>query len=121
MKQQARNHAPGVWRVRRRIKIPALSHAADALSMQRSLVELAGVHEVTADLGKRRLNVSYDVTATSFDTIFDTLEQIGFPPQEDWWSRRKMSWYRFTEDNARANAKTAPAACCNKPPDQRHG
>ncbi len=106
----------GNWDVRRKIRIPALVHEADAMAVEAKVGSLPGVHAVTADITKRRVVVSYDVTVADYRSIIAALEEVGFPPLNDWLFRAKRSWYRFTEDNARENAKAPPSACCNKPP-----
>lgn len=106
----------GPWEVRRRIKLQSLGHAADALAVERALAELPGVVKVAADVEKHRVVVSYDASQQNFRNIVETMEKTGFPPLDNWWSRLKGSWYRFSDENARDNAKAPPPACCNKPP-----
>jgi hypothetical protein len=107
---------PEAWKVKRRIKIPALVHEADALSIKRTLGRLAGVYLVDANISKQRLIVGYDIIKTDCQTILALLEETGFPPLDSFWSRCRMGWYRFTDENGRANAKAPPSSCCNKPP-----
>ncbi len=106
----------GAWEVRRRIKVPALAHDADAMAVERNLSPLPGVRKVAADATRLQVVVLYDITGTDYQTILASLEELGFPPLDNWWSRRKMSWYQFTDSNGRDNAKAPPPACCNKPP-----
>lgn len=106
----------GAWEVRRRIKIPALGHDADAMAVERFLGSLPGIRKGVADATRQQVVVLYDITGVDYQAIFASLEDAGFPPLDNWWSRRKMSWYHYTDSNGRENAKTPPAACCNKPP-----
>ncbi|MCU7917049.1 MAG: heavy-metal-associated domain-containing protein [Candidatus Thiodiazotropha sp. (ex Epidulcina cf. delphinae)] len=106
----------GAWEVRRKIKVPALNHDADGMAVEHALNALPGIREVAADASRQQVVVLYDITGTDFQTIVAELEHVGFPPLDNWWSRRKMSWYTFTDSNGRDNAKAPPAACCNKPP-----
>ena len=106
----------GAWDVRRKIKIPALVHQADAMAVEGKIGSLLGVHSVAADIGKRQLIVCYDITGSDYQSIVELLADTGFPPLDNWLSRRKKSWYEYTEATARENAKAPPPACCNKPP-----
>lgn len=116
MKTQDPMNPVGAWEVRRRIKVPALVHDADAMAVERVLGPLPGIRQVVADASRQQVVVLYDITGADFQTILTSLENVGFPPLDNWWSRRKMNWYQFTESNGRENAKAPPAACCNKPP-----
>jgi len=106
----------GPWEVKRRIKLQAMEHAADALAVERALAALPGVVKVAADLEKHRVVVRYDASRQNYQILVETMEKTGFPPQDNWWSRFKGNWYRFTDETARENAKAPPPACCNKPP-----
>jgi hypothetical protein len=115
-------HAPdstqdtGAWEVRRRFKIPALAQARDTSSLDQALCQIPGLHRVQVDPQRQQLEAWYDVRRVSYQQILTTLADAGYPPPDSWWFRRRQSWYRFTETNDRENAKTPPAACCNKSP-----
>ena len=106
----------GTWEVRRRIKVPALAHAADATAVERAVSALPGVRKVTTDLEKQRVVVRYDASQTAYQAIVETLKSADFPPLDSWWSRVKGNWYQSSDTNARDNARAPPPACCNKPP-----
>ncbi len=116
MNTQASLKPSGPWEVRRRIKLQSMSHAADALAVERAVAELPGVVKVVADLDKRHVEVRYDASRQNYQNIVETMEKTGFPPLDSWWSRFKGNWYRFSDETARENAKAPPPACCNKPP-----
>jgi hypothetical protein len=69
-----------------------------------------------AQVERQRLDVRYNASQLNYQLIAETLEKTGFPVWDNWWSRLKDNWYRFSGDNARDNAKAPPPACCNKPP-----
>ena len=106
----------GVWDVRRRINISTLVHAEEAIAVERTIGALPGVCKVSADVEKQRITLRYDASQIDYQAILDALENTGFPPINSWWSQIKCGWFQFVDTNARANAKAAPAACCNKPP-----
>ncbi len=116
MKAHASLKPSGPWEVRRRIRLPSLSHRADGLAVERAVTELSGVVIAVADVGKHRLEIRYDASRVNYLRIVEKLEQTGFPPLLNWWSRLKGNWYRFSDETARENARTPPSACCNKPP-----
>jgi copper chaperone CopZ len=98
------------------IKLQSLGHAADALAVERALAELPGVVKAVADVDKHRVVVRYNTSQQNFRNIVQTMENTGFPALDNWWSRFKGNWYRFSDETARENAKVPPSACCNKPP-----
>ncbi len=106
----------GPWEVHRSIRIPSLVHAADVLAIEHAISELNGVIKAVANVRKQRLDVRYNAAQLSYQRILEILEETGFPPRSDWWSRLKGSWYDFSEENIRDNAKAPPPSCCNKPP-----
>lgn len=106
----------GAWEVRRCIKIPALSQAADAATVVAAVGELPGVHSVITDLDQHQIVVDYDASQSSYQEIVQTLKGAGLSPANGWWDRMKGGWYQYTDENARENAKAPPPSCCNKPP-----
>lgn len=106
----------GPWEVRRSIKLQSVTHAADAVAVERALGEMQGVLGVAAELEKKRVVVRYDASQQNYQNIVDTMGKSGFLPLDSWWNRVKGNWYRFSDENARNNAKAPPPACCNKPP-----
>ena len=116
MKSQDPMKPQGTWEVRRRIGIPALVHAADALTVERHLNALAGVRKALGDMARRRVEVRYDASEVDYRTVAQRLEAIGFPPDDGRWSRFKGGLFQFLDTNARNNAHAPPPACCNKPP-----
>ena len=116
MNEQTSLKPSGPWEVRRGIKLQSLGHAADALAVESALAELPGVVKAVAYVDKNRVEVRYDASLQNFYNIVETMEKTGFPPLDNWWSRFKGNWYRFSDETARENTKVAPSACCNKPP-----
>ena len=106
----------GTWEVRRKIKIPALGHAADSMFIERTLQVLDGVRRVRADEIRHRIDIRYDATETDYQALLTALENAGFPPLDNWWSRRKSNWFEYLDTNARESANAPSRACCNKPP-----
>jgi copper chaperone CopZ len=106
----------GPWEVRRKIRLPSLRHAADGMAVERAIGEMPGVLAVTAEVDRQRVVVRYNASRQNYRNIMEIAEKTGFPALNSWWSRFKGNWYRFTDENARDNAKAPPPACCSKPP-----
>jgi len=106
----------GVWEVRRRIKVPALVHAADAMAVEHAVSALSGIRKVATYVDKHLVMVRYDASQSAYQAIVEVLECAGFPPLDNWWSRLKGNWFQYSDTNARSNANEPPPACCNKPP-----
>jgi len=66
-----------------------------------------------------RLFVTYDGSHWSTDELLDLIGLYGGRLASGWWTRRKLAWYRFTDDNVRANANHEPFCCSKIPPMKR--
>ena len=97
MKTQDPMNPVGTWEVRRRIKIPALVHAADAMAVERAVSALSGVRKVATDVGKHQVVVRYDASQSDYQAIVEVLESTGFPPLDNWWSRFKGDWFQYSD------------------------
>jgi copper chaperone CopZ len=106
----------GAWEVRRSIRIPALDRESDAAVIERALTGVPGVRKVATDLAKHRITVRYDATGADYRSIIAILEETGFPPPNNRWSRLRRAWCQYSDSTARENANVRPSACCNKPP-----
>lgn len=77
-------------------------------------------HNPCVDFAERksmdRLAVTFDGTHWSTDELISFLAGYGGRIPDGWWQRRKLAWYRFTDDNVRANAKHEPFCCSKIPP-----
>ncbi len=105
----------GTWEIRRKIKIPALTHEADALVVERALGALRGVLKVRADVEKHQVEVRYDITVSDFWTIAEALDEVGFPHPNNWWWRYKANQFQYVDANGRDNANTPAPPCCSNP------
>lgn len=82
--------------------------------------ELNGHPHVDFAEGKAagQLITTYDGTHWSTDQLVDLVESRGGRLKDGWWQHQRLAWYRFTDDNVRANAKHVPV-CCSKPPPMK--
>ena len=121
MKQEKGTHSQYV--VKHRVSIPGLHNIEQLRLLVRELLQLNGVVEVVGIIRRHQLRISYEPNRINFDKIEQTLTALDFPPSLHWWMRLKANWYRFTDDNARANAEAKGGSCCSQPTDiyaQRH-
>lgn len=62
------------------------------------------------------LSVTFDGTRWSTDQLLELVRGYGGCLKDSWWQRRKLAWYRVTDDNVRANAQHQPFCCSKIPP-----
>lgn len=77
-------------------------------------------HHPCVDFAERKatsqLRVTYDGTHWSIDELLELIRIHSGRLKTGWWTRRKLAWYRFTDDNVRANAQHEPFCCSKIPP-----
>ncbi|MDL0433476.1 hypothetical protein QPM17_20235 [Marinobacter sp. TBZ242] len=77
-------------------------------------------HHPCVDFAERRSNnrlqVTYDGSHWSIDELLELIKDRGGQLKLGWWAQRKLGWYRFTDDNVRANAKHEGFCCSKIPP-----
>lgn len=108
------------WEVRRKIALPGIADANDAVRVEKLLTGVPGVRAVKVEVSKQMATVRYEITETDYRTLGNTLKRAGFPPLDSWWARRKTIWYQNLDLTSRDNASVRPSACCNKPPGSTH-
>ena len=82
-----------------------------------ALNALSGVHETRADHRTGRVKITYDLHTVRIQTLEEKLAELGYPPGNGFWARRKRDWIHFTEQNKRDNlTHQGEGHCCSKPP-----
>lgn len=80
-------------------------------------------HNPCVDFAERKpvnqLRVSFDGTHWSTDDLINFIHSNGGQLRGGWWQRRKLAWYRFTDENVRANASHEPFCCSKIPPSKK--
>lgn len=96
-------------------KIPVRGEDGGQLSAAIShLQEHPGI--ASANVGEdRRLAVCYDASRIGFVEIEQILDGAGVERPASLLWRIKAELFRFTDENARANARVTPS-CCSRPP-----
>lgn len=114
----------GVWEVKRRFKIPAMTHERDAQVVNSAIQHLPGVRGAQENIAKARVVVVYDITRQDYNGILTALAQAGFPIADTRWNRIKTQWLQSLDETARDNANAPAPVCCSNPkgiaPIKRH-
>lgn len=105
----------GAFTVTRTLRLDApplaMNTVRDRLQAQDGVLEIQPVHN-----GKS-LRVRYDASSIGVERIARVLDEAGAPLAHDRWSRLKQAWYRYTDSNIQATAKTSGGSCCSQPTD----
>ena len=101
-------------------KIPLAPAAAETLqNAVRQLTDVDSILDAHIDR-HGQLRVSYDTSGVGISDIEALLDHAGIARASGAGWRLKSAWYRFLDENARANAHSRGGACCNRPPSA-HG
>ncbi len=103
-------------RMRRRLVLARAPTAAEAEALADRLRALPGVLGVWTRPGARRVTVEYLASRTDYTRLSRRLAELGYGPARGPWARLRRAWLTLLDENARANAKVPPPACCNRPP-----
>lgn len=114
-KNTAQRQSLGTWECTHKIQIPSAVHEADYLQIEKYLKELDGIISIKTIPKRKAIKVRYDQLLTNFDAILEKLNEIGFPPSNSWWNRKKALWFQSLDSNARINANLPPPPCCSNP------
>ena len=63
-----------------------------------------------------RLRLSYDAARIAYGEIERALDEAGLRRRASAWWRLRGAWYRFLDENIKANARARGGACCSRPP-----
>ncbi len=102
--------------VHRSLALPDMS-TDNRQKIEACLSGLPGMQQVEMDLERRKVSLTYDAAKLSFWSIELALTEAGWPPANGRWTRMRYAWYRYLDENARANAETKGGACCSNPSD----
>ncbi len=66
--------------------------------------------------GAARLRLRYDAARIAYGEIERALDAAGLRRRATLWWRVRAAWYRYLDENIKANAGTRGGACCSRPP-----
>lgn len=79
------------------------------------LAHMAGVNRV--DIGATSsLKVDYDAALIGYGEIEAAVDAAGLVRRKTLAWRLRGAWYRYLDENIRANARSRGGACCSRPP-----
>jgi hypothetical protein len=107
--------------VTRKIMAAGALSPADVAACRDALGALPGVLQVDVTARRRALAVRYLATRCDYGDLLAAVAQAGVRLPSSRWARLRSAWLRMLDSNAKENAKTPPASCCNRPPPRsRH-
>ncbi len=112
------HHRPGVheaYLMKRHLKLEDLD-ADRAMAIAQEIDQLPGVDSVVLDSETRRLDIAYDASILGIEQVESIVRKHGSDLDHGWWTHFKESWYRFTDENTRENARHEPGGYSKAPP-----
>ncbi|OMH31762.1 hypothetical protein [Motiliproteus sp. MSK22-1] len=116
-----KTHKTGIhenYLVKRSLKLQSVKES-ETKQIVEQLMELAEVDDAFFSFNKTIciLNISYDASIKTgpLKEIKAVLSHFDTFITNDWWTRNKVSYYEFLDQNIFDNARHVPA-CCSKPP-----
>ena len=97
----------------RHLRLDNLDHEkAEAIGQE--IDQIMGVDMVSLNDDRATLNVAYDAGKVNIEDVEAIVRKHGADIAQGWWTRFKESWYRFSDDNVRANKEREPWSCHRK-------
>ena len=79
------------------------------------LSDMSGIQSIEQELDNNRIVVVYDTAKIGFNVIEKAFSDAGYSLLNNRWERFKYAWYRYLDENAKANAESKDGACCSNP------
>jgi hypothetical protein len=111
--------ANGLFDVNRKIPLEAVA-AEQLQEVMRQLRAMEPVFDAEV-ASQGQLRIAHDASRIGLRDIEMLLDKSGIARSGGLWSKLKLAWYRFLDENAKANAGSGGGACCNRPPPVPHG
>ena len=73
--------------------------------------QLFGLDSVSIDAKSQVINLAYDATRISIDSVEEILDRYGLEIGHGWWTHFKERYYRVTDENIKDNANSEPWSC----------
>jgi hypothetical protein len=89
---------------------------ADGQALLAAIVRLEGILSASLEGKGRSISLAYDLEQIGIDELVTSLRNSGGKWPSHFLAGARLSWWRFTEANARDNAHAPVRDCCNKPP-----
>jgi copper chaperone len=99
----------------RALLVPGMTCENCERTIINTLGALNGVVEVTTNLPRKKVKITYDASTVGFDTLAQAFANMGYPLEDNLWARFRYALYRFTDGNAFDNARIPTSPCCSNP------
>jgi hypothetical protein len=114
-KQEHRLGVEEVNLVKRRLKVIEPNERAITIAVN-EIDDIYGLDRVSFDSASHQLYVAYDASKICLDCIEEVLNEHQIRVDQGWWNQFKEDYYRFVDENVKANAKHVPFSCHKVPP-----
>ena len=111
-------HKPGInenFLMVRHLRLEGLTEE-NRHTITEEISQLIGMDAVSITDSENLLNMAYDASTRQLDEIEEIVRKHGCDISHDWWTHFKEGWYRFTDQNAKDNARHDPWSCHKNPP-----
>jgi copper chaperone len=115
MNANSHAHTNTAFITHRTLLVPGMTCENCERTLIDTLGALEGVQEVTTNLQRKKVKITYDASIVGFDTLAQAFANKGYPLEDNLWARFRYALYRFTDGNAYDNAKTPASPCCSNP------
>ena len=109
-------HKPGLDKnslVKRHLKLEGEGDVPWS-DLEEEIDKIIGIDEVHLVPEDHAITVVYDASCKSLSDVEKILDAHFIHFSEDWWTNVKKSWYGFTDQNIKDNAKHEPWSCHTK-------
>lgn len=100
---------------KRKFAVTGIKDQRNADEIKESLMRKAGMIEVDVDCREGFVRIKYDLKKTKFETIEESIKEIGFGLSQKIKEKLKRGMAKFTEQNELDNLTASPSSCCSDP------
>ncbi|MCG2634840.1 MAG: cation transporter [Gammaproteobacteria bacterium] len=116
MKKQ--DHRPDVETatlVVRHLKLEATNQSVLVAAIS-EIDQIHGMDGISFDEKSEVLNLAYDTSRVSLDSVEAVLSKHGISVSHDWWTHLKEGYYRYVDENLNDNLSHKTLGCHKVPP-----
>jgi len=106
---------------KRKFAVEGLKGQDNDNSIKEPLRNKEGVISVEVDSQRGFVKVEYDLRKINFETIENSIKELGFGLSQKMTERFKRGMAKFTEQNELDNLNAAPSSCCEVPKENIKG
>jgi copper chaperone CopZ len=115
MNAKSHTHTNTAFIAHRTLSVPGMTCENCERTITNTLGALDGVLEITTNLRRKKVKITYDASIVGFDTLAQAFIHSGYPLENNLWSRLRYILFRFSDGNAFDNSRTPASPCCSNP------